>query len=332
MSMQDKDDLFERRLNDYLSGMITDEEKAELFSLISSSELYRQQYDRAVKLHALLHVPVLEAEKEAGYLRFCHRLRKVPDGKSRSLVDGWRFAAAAVVLIAVALTVSVYLYNRQTGRRMNVFCETVVPLGSQTRIMLPDSSVVVLNSGSVLKYPVTFGKEERKVYLAGEGYFEVKKNKKKTFRVYAGNTLIQVTGTVFNVRSYPDDIQTEIALIEGGVEVSAGEKTISLKPNERALYNRESGRLERQAYETYKSALWTTGKLSFVNASFREILKEIERKYNVKIHVMSRQVDTESFSGTIHADMTLQEVFNFIDVDKKYVFESSGHTILLKDR
>ena len=67
------------------------------------------------------------------------------------------------------------------------------------------------------------------------------KDKDKVFQVYAGDARIQVTGTVFNVRSYPDDIQTEVDLIEGGVNVSVGEKNVFLKPNERALYNRESG-------------------------------------------------------------------------------------------
>lgn len=330
--MQDRDDLFERRLNDYISGMITDEEKAELFSLVGSSDLYRLQYDKALKLHALLHVPMLEAEKEDGYRRFSQRMQRGTERKKKQFVVWMRFAAAAVVLMALASTLSVYIYDSQNRNGRDVLCETVVPFGSQTMIILPDSSVVVLNSGSVLKYPATFGKKERNVYLAGEGYFKVTKNKEKAFQVYAGDTRIKVTGTIFNVRSYPDNIQTEIDLIEGGVNVSVGEKDVFLKPNERALYNRKSGTLERQVYETYKSALWTTGKLSFVNASFREILKEIERKYNVKIHVVSQRVDGEYFSGTIHADMTLQEVFNFIDVDKKYCFENSGNTILLKDR
>lgn len=158
------------------------------------------------------------------------------------------------------------------------------------------------------------------------------KDKAKVFQVYAGETKVKVTGTVFNVRAYPDDVQTEVDLIKGGVNVSVGDKNVFLKPNERAIYNRESGSLVRSGYDTSKSAVWTTGKLSFVNASFRDILKEIERKYNVKIHIMSRQIENESFSGTIHTGMTLQEVFNFIDVDKKYRFDNSGNTIILRDR
>ena len=238
----------------------------------------------------------------------------------------------AVLVLAATSVSSIYLYKGSVESVEAPLCEMVVPLGSQTKLRLPDSTVVVLNSGSVLKYAATFGQEERNVYLSGEGYFEVSKDKEKVFSVQTGDARVRVTGTVFNVRSYPDDKETEVALIDGGVEVSVGEKSVTLKPNERALYDRQSGRLERSEYDTNKSALWTTGKLSFVNASFREMLKEIERKYNVKIHVESQKVEGEFFSGTINADMTLQEVFNFIDVDKKYRFESSGNTIVLKDR
>ena len=87
-----------------------------------------------------------------------------------------------------------------------------------------------------------------------------------------------------------------------------------------------------ESTESYKSALWTTGRLSFVNTSFAEILKDIERKYNVKIHVESDKVEKEYFSGSINLEMSLQEVFNFIDVDKKYRFEVSGGVISVKDR
>ena len=72
--------------------------------------------------------------------------------------------------------------------------------------------------------------------------------------------------------------------------------------------------------------------VEFVNASFLDILKDIERKYNVKIWVESDKVANEYFTGSINLTMSLQEVFNFIDVDKKYRFEQSGSVIMLKDR
>ena len=179
---------------------------------------------------------------------------------------------------------------------------------------------------------LSYGKKERNVYLVGEGYFEVAKNKEKVFQVHAGDMKVKVTGTVFNVRSYPEDLSAEVSLINGGVDVSVNNKYVRLKPDEKAIYNRGTGQLYSESTESYKSALWTTGRLSFVNTSFAEILKDIERKYNVKIHVESDKVEKEYFSGSINLEMSLQEVFNFIDVDKKYRFEVSGGVISVKDR
>lgn len=326
-----KDKFFEEKLNDYIAGTLSAEEKTAFFSLIQESEEYRRKYEQAARLRALLHIPALEEEKEESYRKFSRRMRAAREKRAVSFAIGWRWMSVAAVVLAVLVSaVSIFLYKRTLP--VNLACETSVPLGSQVRLVLPDSSTVVLNSGSVLKYSAAFGKKERSVYLSGEGYFEVKKDKKRAFHVFAGETEIEVTGTVFNVCAYPENELTEVDLIEGGVRVKAGKKHVMLKPNERAVYNKKSGSLVCANYETYKAALWTTGKLSFVNASFLDILKDIERKYNVKIRVESKKIRHETFSGTINLNMTLQEVLNFIDVDKKYVFESSGGMIVMRDR
>lgn len=331
--MQDKDKLFENLMSAYLSGSITDEDKVILFALVEESDVYRKQFDKMVKLYAILHVPALEAQKEAKYVHLKERLH-LSSGKTtgrRWFIYARNIAAVILLMVTVSLG-SIFTYNKLDNSADLLYNETTVPLGSQTKVLLPDGSTVVLNSGSVLKYPLSYGKKERNVYLAGEGYFEVAKNKEKVFQVYAGDMKVKVTGTVFNLRAYPEDHSTEVSLIDGGVDVSANNKYIRLKPDEKAIYNRETGLLYSEGTESYKSALWTTGRLSFVNASFAEILKDIERKYNVKIHVESNKVENEYFSGSINLEMSLQEVFNFIDVDKKYRFEVSGNTILLKDR
>lgn len=331
--MEENEGLFERLMDEYISGMISEEDKIKLFSLIRQSAEYKERYHTYARLNALLHVPALEAGKEQGYRRFRERLSGKGMGDSSVRLLRWgRFAAAAVLLMVLSSSLSVYWYAHTDKPVQHVLCEAIVPLGCQTKILLPDSSSVVLNSGSILKYSSGFGTEERTVYLEGEGYFEVAKSAGTSFLVCAGETRVKVTGTIFNVRAYPEDKETEVSLVEGGVNVSNKDKTVYLKPNEKAIYNQETGSLERVPCEAYKSALWTTGKLSFVNTSFPEILKSIERKYNVKIHVMSKNVKEDVFSGTIGADMPLQEVFNFIDMDKKYYFENSGSTIILRDR
>lgn len=332
--MQKNDSLFEDLLSKCISGTITEEENIVLLSLVAGSDVYRKKYNETLKLYALLHIPVFEAQKEKQYMNVKKKLHlPTPALPKRNWYLFLRNAAAVFLLMLIVSAASIVMYSHLENREEVLFSETVAPLSSQTKINLPDGTIAVLNSGSTLKYPLTYGKKERNVYLTGEGYFEVAKDEKKVFRVYAGDTKIQVTGTSFNVRSYLEDDFTEISLIEGGVDVFADNKHISLTPDEKAFYNRKTGVLYVEKADTYKAALWTTGRLSFVNTSLVDILKDIERKYNIKIRIESEQVEKEYFSGSINLKMTLQEVFNFIDVDKKFSFEGAGsNLIVLKDK
>lgn len=330
----DKDKLFEQLMEAYISGSISDEDRTQLFALIQGSDQYRNQYEEMARLYALLHIPLLESQRNTSYEQFKHKMYGVFDGKKQKRM-GWLVYlrnAAAVIALMVSISVgSVYMYKQASEKDSLAFYETVVPLGSQTKIILPDGSVAVLNSGSVLKYPLSFGEKERNVYLSGEAYFEVSKNKEKAFHVYAGDMKVRVTGTVFNVRSYPEDPSAEVNLIEGGVDVSVQDKRVHLQPNEKAVYDRESGHLESAESDAHKSALWRTGKLNFVSTSVVDLLKYIARRYDVKIHVESERAKQETFSGNINLNMTLQEVLDFINVGKKYSIQNSGDSIIVKD-
>jgi len=331
--IQDKDLLFESLMQEFLSGSISEADKTVLFSLIQDSETYTQTYKERVKLYAIFHVPMLEAEKKEKTDQFLEKIKKSqPKRRSVNWLVYLRNTAAVLLLMISVSVATVFIYTHLEKNEEIAFYETVVPLGSQTKIILPDGSIAVLNSGSILKYALSFGKKTRDVYLEGEGYFEVAKDLSKSFQVYVDEVKVRVTGTKFNIRSYQENQSVEISLIEGSVDVATSDKSISLKPDEKAVYSHLSKELTRFPTESYKAALWTTGKLSFVNTSFVDILKDIERKYNVKIHVESERVQDESFSGSINLNMELEDVFNFIDVDKKYIFERTGDVIILKDR
>jgi len=332
--MQDKDLLFERLMKEFLSGSISEADKEVFFSLIQDSEDYLQAYKENVKLNALLHIPMLEAQKQEKTKQFLRKLRKNDTGKRSVHWLIYLRNTAAVFLLMVSISIgSILVYTHSEKQEDPTgYYETVVPLGSQTKIVLPDGSIAILNSGSILKYALSFGKSDREVYLQGEGYFEVAKDQSKAFWVYVDEVKIRVTGTKFNVRSYETNQSVEVNLIEGAVDVIASDHSIRLNPDEKAVYSSLSGELTRLPSEAYKAALWTTGRLSFVNASFVDILKDIERKYNIKVRIESKRVENESFTGSINLSMSLDDVFNFIDVDKKYIFERTGDVIVLKDR
>ena len=203
-------------------------------------------------------------------------------------------------------------------------------------MILPDGSVVCLNSGSVLKYdPAFLRKKNREVYLIGEGYFEVQKNPEKPFIVHADDINVKVLGTVFNVRSYPEDSEIEVSLIKGKVNVFSASETrdnVILAPDEQLTYDKRSGKMNHHHVDALQTSQWTTGRLSFVNASVPEIMKAIERKYDVRIVIHSKYLDKEVFSGSISPKLTVEEILDYMDVDNKYSWSRSGNVITITDK
>jgi ferric-dicitrate binding protein FerR (iron transport regulator) len=209
-----------------------------------------------------------------------------------------------------------------------------VPLGSQAKIILPDGTIAWLNSGSTLKYSNLYGKKNREVLLSGEGYFEVTKDKSKPFFVHTNNIQVKVLGTVFNVRSYMNDRTVEVNLLEGKVDVSMldnnSSKKLILIPNEKMIYNKNTKTMYSCKADAAKSAQWTIGKLCFVNSSLKDISKDLERKYNVKIILESDRVKNEIFSGSLDLNQPLKFILDYLDVDKKFTKTYNGQTVSIK--
>ena len=108
-------------------------------------------------------------------------------------------------------------------------------------MLLPDGSTVWLNAGSRLTYDSLYGTTLREVTLSGEAYFDVVKNPKKPFIIHTGKINIRVLGTVFNVKSYPEEQTIETSLIKGSIEVSfpsQPSKKIILKPNQKLIIDK----------------------------------------------------------------------------------------------
>ena len=177
--------------------------------------------------------------------------------------------------------------------------------------------------------------KNRDVYLTGEGYFEVQKNQHKPFIVHTGDLNVKVLGTVFNVRAYTNESNVEIALVKGRVNVFSQSETIGnvvLNPNQRAVYDKKSRSLFSEDTDAEVAALWITGRLSFINTSLVDIMKELERHYNVRIIVESEHMKTEIFSGSINSKLSLEEMLDYLDVDNKYVWTRKDNVITITDK
>jgi transmembrane sensor len=332
--MQSENKNFDDLMIDYFSGSISEIDQQCLSELLKSNVDFKMRFEEMLKLRAVSFIPQLEARKQANYKDLIEQIKEdVPTvTMSRSWTSRFRRIAAIVILMISVSVASFYISRDIISPRDTSICyETVAPIGSQTKIILPDSTVVWLNSGSSLKYSQAFGKKNREVALAGEGYFVVTKNKNKPFLVHTGSLDIKVVGTIFNVRSYSETTDLTVSLIEGTVNVSLPESknvgSVTMKPNEILVFNKLTKEMKTSETDAYRSALWITGKLCFVDATIEKISKDLERKYDVKIQIANEQIKKELFSGSLNLNLSLKDILLYIDVDKKFKINQVGDTI-----
>ena len=259
MTREDKN--FEDLMIDYLSGEISEVNQQHLSELLKSNVDLKERFDEMLKLRAISFVPVIEAEKQANYKKLIEQINDTTTIKlSRSWMSNFRSIAAIFILVISVSVASFYIYKDIVSPNDKAICyETFSPVGSQTKIILPDSTVVWINSGSSLKYNQAFGKKDRVVALTGEGYFEVTKDKSKPFIVHTDSLNVKVLGTVFNVRAYNDDANVIVNLIEGSVNVSLPKMEsagyFSMKPNEKLVFNKQTKKIESSNVDATRSAL-----------------------------------------------------------------------------
>jgi ferric-dicitrate binding protein FerR (iron transport regulator) len=160
----------------------------------------------------------------------------------------------------------------------------IVPYGKRSTLTLSDGSKVWLNSGSVLEFPAQFAGDNREVSLAsGEMYIEVAPDRKKSFYVRTSDFKIRVYGTKFNVSTYANSPKS-IVLVEGSVGLqSINGDEVNLTPNEQAVYSQD-GTFNTQKVDVAHFISWKNGYLMFEDTPMSEVLKQVERYYNLSFN------------------------------------------------
>ncbi|HEY3388840.1 MAG TPA: FecR domain-containing protein [Prolixibacteraceae bacterium] len=225
----------------------------------------------------------------------------------------WRIAAVAAMLVSVLLTGLFAYKNYKTENNQLVTIQS--PRGEKSKVILSDSTVVWLNSESQLTWSKDFEGNTRIVTLSGEGYFDVKKDPNRPFIVRTPNADVKVFGTRFNVCSYPDEQLTEATLEEGKIGVYIAGKTnpVAVTPGQRMVYDRISGEISLKQVDTDLYTSWKENKLKFDDALFGEVVKKLERWYDVKIILDKNLKYSERYTMTIKTE-SLREVLNRLQI------------------
>ena len=328
------DELIANYLTEGLDKNALDELKTWIAASAENQQYFIRQ--REIWFSAVSREAASVYDKDKAFENFRNRVESQKEIQSTSrrgfsLSALWRYAAVVAIIIAVGCI----SYWQGEVNVKDTFADISVeaPLGSKTKLYLPDGTLVWLNAGSRMTYSQGFGVDNRKVELEGEGYFEVKRNEKIPFFVKTKDLLLQVLGTKFNFRDYPEDHEVVVSLLEGKVGLNnllREEKEAVLSPDERAVLNKANGLLTVESVTASNASQWTDGYLFFDEELLPDIAKELERSYNVKIHIANDSLKTFRFYGNfVRREQNIQEVLEALASTEKMQYKIEERNITI---
>lgn len=245
----------------------------------------------------------------------------------------WSVAAVAIVLLGLITVTAYWQGSRQIQSN---FSDIVVeaPLGSKTKLTLPDGSTVWLNAGSKMVYSQGFGVSDRRLAFQGEGYFEVEKNDEMPFLVQTHDVNVTVVGTKFNFRNYPEDEEAVVELLEGKVALENQLKEDAvryLSPNEKMVLHKATGEMDITSAKVKEATLWTENILLFDEDLLPDIVRELERSYHVQIEIENEDLKQTRFYGQFNQlEQNIYDVLDMLSETGKLKYHEEGKVIYLK--
>ncbi len=253
--------------------------------------------------------------------------------RSTFVVRFFRVTAAAAVILMMIGTFSYLSYNAGYHRQSSQLVKLENPLGTKTSLTLPDGSKVTLNAGSTLSYPTVFTGKERKVSIEGEGYFEVQHDANHPFIVKANDVYVKVLGTKFNVKAYNDESNIDVTLSEGRVQVSLenGISAVQMIPMDQVIFDKFKRTFTKRNIDVKSYIGWKDNRLYFNNETFGTIARQLERKFNVHIHIQSDRLRNTVFTGDFVRGENLDEILKVMTYDERISCKWDGDHIYISE-
>ncbi len=365
----DKSNHIESLVVNYLNGKISAAEYQELIDWIGSSAANQLEFDklREIWLAANLDKGGFRFDGKAAFERFereiaTPRLAPSTHAKAKSITLHYPWVAA-IVVFAVSAGLLLFYFNqgRAYVEAPIAYQEIIVPHGSRSKILLPDSSYITVNAGTTVRYNTDFGKAHRDVWLDGEAYFVVKKSE-KPFIVHSGTVQIKAVGTEFNVRAYSSEDQVETTLVSGKVLVkdtgglSNLPEEVALLPNqklivakggvstddEQALAASAAGTksqvtkparniIKQDHIDPAPNVSWKDEEWVIYRESLGDLSVKLERRYNVSIIFVDDHLRSFRYNGTL-PDAPLEQVLRMMSMVSPIRYTVTGKTVVFSEK
>lgn len=259
---------------------------------------------------------------------------------------------AAAVLLVVGFSLFYKREEHKQKSKQNTVSNFITKAGERKRITLKDGSVILLNSKSSLSIVKGFNEQTREVNLVGEAFFDVMHQKDKPFKVHTEDFDINVLGTSFNVKIYPNEPTSETTLIKGLIMMEGkGNKgsAIILRPSQKVTFYKtpdittqanKSVRAKKQLPEiainhytkvndsTIIEVAWTQDRLEISDQCFAELKGVLERWYDIQIRFTDREVEKYHFTASFPVE-NIEQALNALQTAEHFNYEIKGKQITI---
>lgn len=186
-----------------------------------------------------------------------------------------------------------------------------VPRKGVYKLILQDSTVVILNSDSYLEYPTAFDGKTREVRLVGEALFQVKKDKNSRFIVHTSRGDITVHGTTFNIKSYDNEPTTNVTLVSGSVTVDNTHFVTKLIPNERAVIL--DSMITKSTIDIRSEVAWLHNYFDYTDAPLGLVINDLIRCYDVDIKLLTPKLNGLRVTFYLSKDNSIETVMEVLE-------------------
>lgn len=222
-------------------------------------------------------------------------------------------------------------YNTGGKGSEEVMYNTIAtPNGGQYQVILPDGSKVWLNAASSLKFPTRFEGKERSVELTGEAYFEVAQHSSMPFRVKVpGNGMdVQVLGTEFDVMAYGNEQTSNTTLVSGKVNVVSKGAVRVLEPGKQTILDNQTKTMRVADANVEQVVAWKNGLFRFRETGIRELMRQVERWYNVQV-VYETEGKDQDFTGVVSRNQPVSALLQMLEMTGTVHFRIEDKKIIV---
>ncbi|GHU56448.1 anti-sigma factor [Bacteroidia bacterium] len=315
----------------YVKGAISKEDKALVERWIQEDPAHEAELLQMARIsYAQQTYERINARNP--YAAFENVQRKIGRKKRKLMIRRLTTLAACFIGVILLSTIIWHQKGEVPYKIQPQFVTLLANTGMRTEFNLPDGTTVCLNSDSRLTYLIPYSKDERRVLLMGEAFFDVAEDMHHPFIVstHDDEMQIKVLGTTFNIEAYEDDPVVTATLVKGKINILLNNQGVqneyTLSPSEKATYNVRDKTFHVKKATDLHETTWTKGILSFKDTPFPEVLRKLTRYYNVEFEVKDRIIETYLFTGTFD-NCQLPLVLDYLDI-------SSGikHTLVQSNK